>query len=884
MGGTRDPVDVRVDMTHAIESELLPSPAPPARVLPAVPSWVVSRPRVADRLDLGVAGPLTLVTAPTGWGKTQAVAEWATSADLPGGLIWLNVAGRGSDPDLFWTLLCEGLVESGETQLVPIPDVGSHERYRLRALSVLGAFLRRSGPWVVVLDDFPSGQVGQLGRDLEVVLEHAIRGLRLVLLSHGEPAVEIQRHHVAGQLTRVAASELTMDVPEVTEMLAQHQVDATELTARVVQRHSHGWPCGVRLAALALKDATTTEAAMELADRDTVDYLASEVLVKTPARVRHLLVRTSIVEEVSPDLARAVLGVTGDVALDPLEASEAFVELRNDGSFRCHPLLRAAALSQLANGPQAVAAQARRRAADWYLTRGDRQAGLDLAMAAQDWPLVAHVLVESYAVPDILVGSRDETIESAFAVASIRAADPLVQAALHVRHGDLAAAELLIGRAKKSAAHGPVSVAHRISAAFLEMAVARLRGEGNTGLALVPGAWELITQVPDRREQLAAVLDAHEGALELCGGAIHRAALAYKRGAACTQRGSGSAAGFDCLGQYALLEAFQGNLRLAERHAGPVLKDSGAAGLAHAHLATALVHLERAEPTPARQHLDRAAEAAEPQADPWFVLVQLLSEARLLILINQPDAALRLLLPAMTAERDAGHSGWLVDQLTLASAETLLAAGEARRALDLVTPLPSVVALEGGVLAASAHLDLGEPEAARAALTSVASDLAGVPLGVQVDCWMLEARLEHDSGRTERARIPVDRALRMAGAETLRRPFDPRATWLAALVDSDATLRRAHGGFLAGLRPAVFGHSTRKPVPGRSTALVVETLTVREAQVLGLLTEMCSTEEIAAELFLSVNTVKTYVRGILRKLGVNRRVDAVRRGRELGLC
>ena len=73
-------------------------------------------------------------------------------------------------------------------------------------------------------------------------------------------------------------------------------------------------------------------------------------------------------------------------------------------------------------------------------------------------------------------------------------------------------------------------------------------------------------------------------------------------------------------------------------------------------------------------------------------------------------------------------------------------------------------------------------------------------------------------------------------------------------------------------------------VPGRSTVLVVETLTVREAQVLGLLTEMCSTEEIATELFLSVNTVKTYVRGILRKLGVNRRVDAVRRGRELGLC
>ena len=239
---------------------------------------------------------------------------------------------------------------------------------------MLGASLRRSGPWVVVLDDFPSGQVGQLGRDLEVVLDRAIRGLRLVVLSHGEPAIEIQRHHVAGQLTRVAASELAMDVPEVTEVLARHEVDATDLTARLVQRHSHGWPCGVRLAALALKDASTTEAAMELADRGAVDYLASEVLAKAPARVRDLIVRTSMVDEVSPELATAVLGVT-DVALDPAEASEAFLELRSDGSFRATRSSAPRRSSELAREPEGVAAEARRRAADWYVARGESQAG-----------------------------------------------------------------------------------------------------------------------------------------------------------------------------------------------------------------------------------------------------------------------------------------------------------------------------------------------------------------------------------------------------------------------------------------------------------------------------------------------------------------------------
>jgi LuxR family maltose regulon positive regulatory protein len=668
----------------------------------------------------------------------------------------------------------------------------------------------------------------------------------------------------------------------VTEVLARHEVDAPDLTARVVQRHSHGWPCGVRLAALALKDARTTEAAMELADRGVVDYLTSEVLAKAPGRVRDLIVRTSMVDEVSPGLARAVLGATTDVALDPAESSEAFVELRGDGSFRCHPLLRAAALSELAREPEGVAAEARRRAADWYLARGETQAGLALATAAQDWPLVARTLVESYAVPDIVMGSRDESVESALALGSVRTTEPLVQAAVCLRHGDVEEAEALLARA--TGTPEPATVAQRISAAFVGMAAARLRGDATSGLDLVAEARDLVTLVPDRRDELSTMLDAHEGALELCGGGIRRAALAFRHGSASAQRGSGSPAGFDCLGQRALLEAFQGDLRVAERHAAPVLKSAGAAGLAHAHLATAWVHLERAEPTPARQHLDRAVEATGYQADPWFVLVQLLAEARLLRMTNQPETALRLLLPAMSAERHAGNSGWLVDQLTLASAETLLAAGEPRRALDLVTPLPPGAALEGGVLAASAHFDLGEIDEARAMLSSVAGDLSGVPLGVQVDCWMLEARLAQEAGRPDRASVLADRALRTAGAETLRWPFDPRATWLAALVEGDATLRRAHGGFLAGLRPPVFRQSARKPDPGGSAVLVVETLTVREAQVLGLLTEMCSTEEIASELFLSVNTVKTYVRGILRKLGVNRRVDAVRRGRELGLC
>ncbi|MGZ5398705.1 MAG: LuxR C-terminal-related transcriptional regulator, partial [Nocardioides sp.] len=189
--------------------------------------------------------------------------------------------------------------------------------------------------------------------------------------------------------------------------------------------------------------------------------------------------------------------------------------------------------------------------------------------------------------------------------------------------------------------------------------------------------------------------------------------------------------------------------------------------------------------------------------------------------------------------------------------------------------------VETGLLAAKARAEMEDIEGSRTALARVAADLPGASLATQIECWLLEAKL---AGGSERTRVLIDRALREAARETMRRPVALEAAWLLPLVSGDPELRRSHGGFLAGFTSPTHGVSSRSSGTGRGAPVLVETLTGREAQVLGLLAEMCSTEEIAHELFLSVNTVKTYVRGILSKLSVNRRVDAVRRGRELGLC
>ncbi|MGZ5404385.1 MAG: LuxR C-terminal-related transcriptional regulator, partial [Nocardioides sp.] len=301
-----------------------------------------------------------------------------------------------------------------------------------------------------------------------------------------------------------------------------------------------------------------------------------------------------------------------------------------------------------------------------------------------------------------------------------------------------------------------------------------------------------------------------------------------------------------------------------------------------AHLATAWVHLERAEPMPARQHLDRAAGVESEAAEPWYATARLVVESTLFVATGHPEAALRLLMPAMEAAQQAGQQPhWTRDQLVLAAAHALLASGEPRAALDLLSQATGTSPVETGLLAAKARAEMEDIEGSRTALARVAADLPGASLATQIECWLLEAKL---AGGSERTRVLIDRALREAARETMRRPVALEAAWLLPLVSGDPELRRSHGGFLAGFTSPTHGVSSRSSGSGRGAPVLVETLTGREAQVLGLLAEMCSTEEIAHELFLSVNTVKTYVRGILSKLSVNRRVDAVRRGRELGLC
>jgi LuxR family maltose regulon positive regulatory protein len=427
-------------------------------------------------------------------------------------------------------------------------------------------------------------------------------------------------------------------------------------------------------------------------------------------------------------------------------------------------------------------------------------------------------------------------------------------------------------------------------------AVVEIRSDGSWGRPqVVPAEGRPAAMAPaiantspvaDRFEELSPTIEAHVGSAHVSNGCLQQAVMAFMRG---TRGQVALPARDDCLARLAHAEALQGDLRRASRHASLTPRSSSTvigSGDVHAQLARAWIALERANFGETRRRLDLvASRVPPPELDPWLTASRLLAEARLLVAAGEPDAATRLLAGAPELASVARASSWLSDLVTVARADALVESGEPQRALALVTPLPARAPVEASVVTAAARRSIGDVRGAQAVLVGAAVGLESAPLAWQIQAWLLESRLAEDQGKHDRARLMLDRALRLATAEQMRRPLVHDWRWLRAFVDRDPALLRSHKDFLSTCHLDKSAPSLRRN-DGLATSdqFLGAPLTEREGQVLDLLAQMYSTDEIAAALYVSSNTVKTHLKGIFGKLCVNRRVEAVRRGRQLGLC
>jgi len=249
-------------------------------------------------------------------------------------------------------------------------------------------------------------------------------------------------------------------------------------------------------------------------------------------------------------------------------------------------------------------------------------------------------------------------------------------------------------------------------------------------------------------------------------------------------------------------------------------------------------------------------------------------------------------------------SGWLGDLLAQERVAALLAAA------DLVTAQQEAAGasagLRGVLLRTRASLAEGDGSSVTSLDPATVEHADELPVDLQVEAWLVQAQARLAAGSRDQAVAAVRRAVRRARAEGLRRPFreappEVRRLWAAQGAVADAARWLAEGAVPARpvpTRPAAAGPGTprsgpaRAPVPAERRRLatgaaeepiIVEALSARETEVLRHLADLLTTEEVAEAMFVSVNTVKSHIRSILRKLSVARRNEAIRRARELNV-
>ncbi|MEV2238729.1 LuxR C-terminal-related transcriptional regulator [Micromonospora sp. NPDC049891] len=347
-----------------------------------------------------------------------------------------------------------------------------------------------------------------------------------------------------------------------------------------------------------------------------------------------------------------------------------------------------------------------------------------------------------------------------------------------------------------------------------------------------------------------------------------------------------------CASRWSLVTALRGELRAAEEAARAALALPPCQGWAalldcgYAHLALAVVALHRDQPAEAEAQLGLAAPAGgEPVAD----AVAGWCRAYLRHDEGEFSAGHRLLVEARAGW--GGRGGELGSWLRAAELDLHSARGDVQTARELAGDRPTDpvtgAAASLAVAAARTELRAGDPRAADRLLPDwTAAPTADWPLPVRLDAALLATVLAVRAGDDRRAGRTLEQALDLAAPEGYRRPFRRAEPGLRELLAAHLDSGTAHWSLVSDLVRAADTPAGLAGGTGTADAAMApldEPLTERELTILRYLQSILSNVEIAAELSVSVNTVKTHVRNIYRKLDATRRRDAVRRARQLRL-
>ena len=466
---------------------------------------VVARPGLFGRL--GGPARVSVVSAPAGSGKTVLLRSWIAGAGLAGRAAWVAAGREERDPQRFWLSVAGALRATGPgaglvRAVTGAPDL---DGWAL-AEGLLSDLAPLAEPVWLVVDD-----VHELGpdalRQLELVLMRAPAGLRFVLAARHDVRLGLHRLRLDGGLAELRAADLKFSLAEAGQLFTAAGVQLAGPTLAVLHERTEGWVAGLRLAALALAggaDPGRFAAEFSGSERTVAEYLLAEVLDRQSERVRRLLLRTSILERVSGELADLLTGDEGgERVLQDLAAAGAFVVPLDAARswFRYHQMFAGLLRLELRRTAPGEVTGLHAAAAGWLAAHGFAVEAVRHAQAAQEWELATRLLaghwpalhLDGHAATahELLAGFPPGLLTDNAELAVVAAADELAQ-------GSLEAAERYLTLAERQSASGPADRGEyrRLLAGVVRLLLDRQRGNLP---AVAKGARDLqaMTEVAD---------------------------------------------------------------------------------------------------------------------------------------------------------------------------------------------------------------------------------------------------------------------------------------------------------------------------------------------------------------------------------------------------
>lgn len=879
-------------MTEPVLTTRLDPPPLPANSMPRRQLATLAR-RIIDV-------PLALFCAPAGFGKTTAalLAARSLQAEANIALAWLALEGQDNDPARFWRYLAAVLQRAvpGSGDALADGFAGPQAAPILPLLTTtLNIIAANPRHVLLTFDDFHLIDETEIHGGIAYLLEHAPPNLHLVLVTRADPPLPLHRLRVRGQLLELRAADLRFDVGEATALLNQSiglALSDADVLALVTQ--TEGWPAGLHLAGLALQraapdgpEAPPSELIARLAHSNQfiIEYLTEEVLARQPAVMRTFLLQTAILDRFCGSLCDAVIaGVGSDATLEILARNNLFVvplgAIGADGErwYRYHQLFANLLRGHLLRDQAEYAPTLFTRAAAWHAAHNDPTTAIDYALAGGNYDLAARLL-EDIAGTLIMQG-RALTLERWLQRLPLerRQASPYVAIAfawallLRGRYDDIAG---YLDQAEAALAPDDMRARGEISA--VRAVLAETRGQVDAAMTFARQALAGVTA--NQRVAYAIAHAAYAGALRASGD-IPAAIVAYERA-----------------------------IPLCAAARLPLPELLGRAHLAFLYFTRGRLHQAEAALLPA------LTGSVHPAAAPARLIY-----CAVLLEWNRLDEAAQQLRQALELARQSGHIAALAEgQLQLARlrrAQSDLAG--ARAALDTAAEYVSrgVPAWIEPLLIAEqiqVHIDQGVLALAEQILAQYAGILADAPASVREALPLARARLILASGRSKDALGILDEVTRLAEAED-RHGRLVEALVLRALAwqsAGDAATARAElhravviaepEGYIGSFRDAgsrlvpllgqINGEYPRRilaafPADMRHhavTAQLPEPLTEREHDVLRLMAQGLTYQQIAEALIVSINTVRYHVKSLYGKLQVDSRILALKRAQALNL-